>query len=55
VAIELAFWKSRGETEETMGHLKANFRAERIAVKKSWPLRNRHVVIARMLSPLLRR
>ena len=46
---------ARGETEETIGHLKANFRAQRIAPKKYWPFHNRYVVIAKMLSPLLRR
>ena len=44
---------ARGETEETIRHLSANFRVNRIEAKKYWPLHNLLVVIVRMLNSLL--
>jgi four helix bundle protein len=41
-----------GETEEAIGHLKANFRASRIAPSDYWPIRNLLVVIGKMVSEL---
>ena len=41
-----------GETDEAIGHLKANFRAERIAPSDYWPIRNLLVVIGKMVSEL---
>jgi len=46
---------ARGETEETIRHLSANFRANRIAPEDYWPLHNLLVVIVKMLSSLLYR
>ena len=46
---------ARGETEEAIGHLGANFRTNRLASKDYWPLHNLLVVIVRMLDSLLRR
>ena len=45
---------ARGEAEETIRHLSANRRADRIAAGDYWPLHNRLVVIVRMLNALLR-
>ena len=44
---------ARGETEETIRHLSANFRTNRIAPKDYWPRHNLLVVIAKMLTSLL--
>ena len=44
---------ARGESEETIRHLRANFRANRVGSKKYWPLHNRFVVIVKMLNSLL--
>jgi four helix bundle protein len=44
---------ARGETEETIGHLRANFRTNRIDAKTYWPLHNLLVVIVKMLNSLL--
>ena len=44
---------ARGETEETIRHLNANFRARRVEPKDYWPLHNLLVVIAKMLSSFL--
>jgi four helix bundle protein len=44
---------ARGETEETIRHLNANFRTNRIDPKDYWSLRNLLVVIVRMLNALL--
>jgi four helix bundle protein len=44
---------ARGETEESIRHLSANFRANRVGAKKYWPLHNLLVVIAKMLNSLL--
>ncbi|HUQ80757.1 MAG TPA: four helix bundle protein [Gemmatimonadaceae bacterium] len=46
---------ARAETEETLSHLGANFRSNRVAAADYWPLRNRLVVIAKMLSALIHR
>ena len=48
-----SFRTARGETEETIGHLQANFDAERIAQKIFWQLRNKLITIAKMLTSLL--
>ena len=44
---------ARGEAEETIRHLSANFRTHRIDTKDYWSLRNLLVVIVRMLNSLL--
>jgi four helix bundle protein len=44
---------ARGETEETIRHLSANFRTNRIAPKDYWPRHNLLVVIAKMLTSIL--
>ena len=44
---------ARGETEEAIQHLSANFRAKRIGPKDYWPTRNLLVVIVKMLNSLL--
>ena len=46
---------ARAETEETIGHLGANFRTHRIPAADYWPLRNLLVVIAKMLTALIHR
>ena len=45
---------ARGETEESIGHLRANFASRRITVEKYWPLRNRLVTIVKMINALLK-
>ena len=44
---------ARGEAEETIRHLGANFRMKRIAPRDYWPIRNLLVVIVKMLNSLL--
>jgi four helix bundle protein len=44
---------ARGETEETISHLYANFRVKRLSAKDYWPRRNKLVVIAKMLNSLI--
>jgi len=44
---------ARGETEETIRHLSANFRTNRIGPKDYWPRHNLLVVIVKMLTSLL--
>jgi four helix bundle protein len=44
---------ARGEAEEALGHLAANFRARRIAPGDYWPRRNILVVIVKMITALL--
>jgi four helix bundle protein len=44
---------ARGESEETIQHLAANFRAERIGAKDYWPLRNQYVVIGKMINSIV--
>ena len=46
---------ARGETEETIRHLGANFRSRRIDAKDYWPVHNLLVVIGKMLNALLYR
>ena len=46
---------ARGEAEETIRHLKANYLAKRISEKNYWPIHNRLVVIVRMLSSMASR
>jgi four helix bundle protein len=45
---------ARGEAEETIQHLGANFRTRRIAPKEYWPVHNLLVVIVKMLNSFLR-
>ena len=44
---------ARGEAEEAIQHLAANFRTHRIAPKEYWPPRNLLVTIVKMLSSML--
>jgi len=44
---------ARGEAEETIRHLRANLKAERIDEKMYWPLHNRLVTIVEMLNSLV--
>jgi four helix bundle protein len=46
---------ARGEAEETIRHLSANFRTSRIGPREYWSLRNLLVVIVRMLNSMLNR
>ena len=46
---------ARGEAEETIQHLSANFRTKRIASKDYWPVHNLLVVVVKMLNALLNR
>jgi four helix bundle protein len=43
---------SRGEAEETIRHLDANYRARRVGPADYWPIRNQLVVIVKMLDRL---
>jgi four helix bundle protein len=45
---------ARGEAEETIRHLTANYRASRITSAQFWAIRNVLVVIVKMLSALVR-
>lgn len=45
---------ARGEAEETIRHLSANYRTNRISSRDFWPLRDRLVVIVKMLNALTR-
>ena len=45
---------ARGEAEETIRHLNANLRAQRIAPNEYWPIHNLLVVIVKMLNSLAR-
>ena len=49
-----SFEIARGETEETMAHLSANFRTDRIEKRKYWPIHNRLVVVVKMVDAFLR-
>jgi four helix bundle protein len=44
---------ARGETEEAIRHLSANYRTSRIDPSEYWPFHNLLVVIAKMLTSLL--
>ena len=44
---------ARGEAEETIRHLNANYQANRLTASDYHPLRNRHVAIVKMLNSLL--
>jgi four helix bundle protein len=46
---------ARGEAEETIRHLSANYRSDRIVAREYWPLHNLLVVIVKMLNALLYR
>ena len=46
---------ARGEAEETIRHLSANLRTDRITAKEYWPLHNLLRVIVKMLTSLMRR
>jgi four helix bundle protein len=45
--------RARGEAEETIRHLGANYRSNRIGAGEYWPLRNRVLVIVKMLKSLI--
>ena len=51
---ERSFEIARGETEETIAHLSANFRTDRIGKRDYWPIHNRLVVIGKMVDAFLR-
>ena len=44
---------ARGETEETIKHLRASLNCEQITPADYWPLQNRAVTIVKMLNSLL--
>jgi hypothetical protein len=44
---------ARGEAEETIQHLGANFRSHRVEPRDYWPLHHLLVVIVKMLDSLL--
>ncbi|HKN68889.1 MAG TPA: four helix bundle protein [Gemmatimonadaceae bacterium] len=44
---------ARGETEESIKHLRLNFATKRITPHDYWPLYNRGVTIVKMLNSLL--
>jgi len=44
---------ARGEAEESIKHLRANFRTRRITPADYWPLHNRAVTIVKMLNSYL--
>jgi len=44
---------ARGETEEAIRHLRANFAGRRITPREYWPLHNRAVTIVKMVNRLL--
>ena len=46
---------ARGETEDTIRHLRANFRGNRLVAREYWPIHNRLVVIVKMLNALIYR
>jgi four helix bundle protein len=46
-------WIARAEAEETIRHLSANYRSQRITSKEYWPIHNLLVVIVKMLNALL--
>ena len=46
---------ARGEAEETIRHLAANFRTQRIGPKDYWPRHNLLVVIVKILNALINR
>lgn len=46
---------ARGEAEETIQHLNANYRLHRITPNDYWPLHNLLVVIVKMINALLSR
>lgn len=46
---------ARGEAEETIRHLNANYRARRIAPAQYWTIKNLLIVIVKMLNVLVRR
>lgn len=43
---------ARGEAEETIRHLSANFREQRITAKQYWPVKHRFAVVVKMLTSL---
>jgi four helix bundle protein len=44
---------ARGEAEEAIKCLRANYRSSRIPEREYWPLHNRYVAIVKMLDSLL--
>ena len=45
---------ARGEAEETIRHLNANYRVNRIPSREYWPLHNLLVVIVKMINSMLK-
>jgi four helix bundle protein len=45
---------ARGEAEETITHLRANYESDRITQAAFWRLRNRLITIVRMLTALIK-
>jgi four helix bundle protein len=43
---------ARGEAEETIRHLRANLKTDRIPAREYWPLHNRAVTIVKMIDSL---
>lgn len=48
-----SFEIARGENEETIRHLNANYRQRRLTAASYWPVHNLLTVIAKMLNALL--
>ena len=46
---------ARGEAEETIRHLRANFESKRIPRATFWRLKNRLITIVKMLTSLMKR
>ena len=44
---------ARGEAEEALGHMGVNFRSKRIPRRDYWRIRNRLVVISKMLTAVI--
>ena len=44
---------ARGEAEEAIRHLRANFSSRRIKPREYWPLHNRTVTMVKMINALL--
>ena len=49
-----SFRIARGEAEETIKHLRANYRIERLPRERFFPLRNRLITISKMIVSLSR-
>jgi len=44
---------ARGETEETIRHLKANFKTGRVAAREYWGIRNLLTTVEKMLTSII--